>query len=142
VTLMASKASQDAAETIVVPRTDMPTVCDCLETRATLANLKPGEPVFRSVDQRQIISANRLTDRSVARIVKSRVRKHFKANGRSPAEAEDIATLFSGHSMRAGYDTSAAAKDMPSYRIRKHTRHKSPAVLEGTSPASSGRRVD
>ena len=131
VTLMASKASQDQAETIAVPRADMPTACERLEAWATLANLQPGKAVFRAVDQRQIISAERLTDRSVARIVKARVRKHFRANGRSAAEAEEIAALFSGHSMRAGYATSAAAKDMPSYRIRKHTRHKSPAVLEG-----------
>jgi hypothetical protein len=96
-----------------------------------LANLQPGEPVFRSVDQLQTVSRKCLTDRSVARIVKTRIRGHFKANGRTTAEAEEIAARFSGHSMRAGYATSAAAKDMPSYRIRKHTRHKSPAVLEG-----------
>jgi hypothetical protein len=42
-----------------------------------------------------------------------------------------MAVFFSGHSLRAGYATSAAAKDVPSYRIRKHTRHKSPAVVEG-----------
>jgi integrase len=131
ITLMASKASQDQAETIVIPRADMPTACERLETWALLAGLQAGVPVFRSVDQRQVISAERLTDRSVSRILKSRVRKHFKANGRTAAEAEKIASLFSGHSMRAGYATSAAAKDMPSYRIRKHTRHKSPAVLEG-----------
>ena len=131
ITLMASKASQDQAVTIAVPRADMPTACEALEAWAALAKIQPGEPVFRSVDQLQHICAERLTDRSVSRIVKSRVRKHFKANGRTPAEAKEIAALFSGHSMRAGYATSAAARDMPSYRIRKHTRHKSPAVLEG-----------
>jgi integrase len=131
ITLMASKASQDEGETIAIPRADMPTACERLEAWALLAGLQPGEPVFCSVDQLQVISAERLTDRSVSRIVKARVRKHFRANGRTRVEAEKIATLFSGHSMRAGYATSAAAKDMPSYRIRKHTRHKSPAVLEG-----------
>jgi integrase len=131
VKLMGSKASQDAAETIAIPRTDMPTACDALEAWAAFADLKPGEAVFRGIDQRQIIAAERLTDRSVSRILKGRVCKHFKNNGRGASEAEEIAALFSGHSMRAGYATSAAAKDMPSYRIRKHTRHKSPAVLEG-----------
>jgi integrase len=131
ITLMASKASQDQAEMIAIPRADMPTACERIEAWALLAGLQPGEPVFRSVDQLQVISIERLTDRSVSRIVKARVRKHFRANGRTAAEAEKIAAHFSGHSMRAGYATSAAAKDMPSYRIRKHTRHKSPAVLEG-----------
>jgi integrase len=131
ITLMASKASQDQAETVVIPRADMPTACEALETWSARAGLKPGEPVFRSVDQRQIIAAERLTDRSVSRIIKARVRGHLKANGRNAAEAEELAALFSGHSLRAGYATSAAAKDMPGYRIRKHTRHKSAAVLEG-----------
>ena len=66
-----------------------------------------------------------------SRIIKARVRKHMTRTGRGQAEAEKLAALFSGHSMRAGYATSAAANDMPSYRIRVHTRHKSAAVLEG-----------
>ena len=32
---------------------------------------------------------------------------------------------FSGHSLRAGYATSAAAADVPALRIQQHTRHKS-----------------
>jgi site-specific recombinase XerC len=74
VTLMASKASQDQAETIVVPAEHMPRACQALERWAAVAELKAGEPVFRAVDQRQIISNERLTDRRVARIVKSRAR--------------------------------------------------------------------
>jgi len=79
--------------------------------------------VFRSVDQLQAISAERLTDRSVSPIVKGRMRKHFN----------------SGHSMRAGYESCAAAKDIPSYRIREHTQHKSPAALEGYIRAAQQR---
>jgi integrase len=136
--LMSSKASQDQAETIVVPRADMPTARDRLEAWAVMACLKPGDAVFCAVDQRQIIgsagvgsASGRLTDRSISRIIKARVRKHMTRTGRGQAEAEKLAALFSGHSMRAGYATSAAANDMPSYRIREHTRHKSAAVLEG-----------
>lgn len=43
---------------------------------------------------------------------------------RSPAEAEAIAAEFSGHSLRAGYVTTAASVDTPVYRIQHHTRHK------------------
>jgi len=49
VTLMASKASQDQAETIVVPCQYMPKACQALERWAALAELKAGEPVFRAV---------------------------------------------------------------------------------------------
>jgi integrase len=131
VTLMASKASQDQAETIVVPAGNMPTACQALERWAALAELKAGEPVFRSIDRHQKIAAERLTDRSVARIVKSRVKELVKQRGRSEAEAEELVVLISGHSLRAGYATSAAARDMPAYRIQSHTRHKSAQMVTG-----------
>jgi integrase len=131
VTLMASKASQDQAESIVVPAEHMPKACQALERWAALANLNAGEPVFRAVDQCQFISTERLTDRSVARIVKARVKELVKQRGRSEAEAKELVELISGHSLRAGYATSAAARNMPAYRIQSHTRHKSAEVLAG-----------
>jgi hypothetical protein len=79
----------------------------------------------------QHISNERLTDRSVARIVKSRVKEMVKQRGRTEAEAEKLVELISGHSLRAGYATSAAARNMPAYRIQSHTRHKSAQVVAG-----------
>jgi integrase len=131
VTLMASKASQDQAETIVVPRQNMPKACQALEAWAAVAKLEAGEAVFRAINQWQHISNERLTDRSVARIVKSRVKELVKQRGRSEAEAKELVELISGHSLRAGYATSAAANNMPAYRIQSHTRHKSAEVVAG-----------
>jgi integrase len=131
VTLMASKASQDQAETIVVPAEHMPKACQALERWAAVADLKVGESVFRPIDVRQTIWPERLTDRSVARIVKSRVKKLVKQRGRSEAEADELVELISGHSLRAGYATSAAARNMPAYRIQSHTRHKSAQMVTG-----------
>jgi integrase len=37
--------------------------------------------------------------------------------------------LISGHSLRAGYAISAAARNMPAYRIQSHTRHKSAEMV-------------
>ena len=34
------------------------------------------------------------------------------------------------HRLRAGYATTAASKDVPSYRIRRHTRHKAAEMVE------------
>ena len=39
-------------------------------------------------------------------------------------QAREIVRAFSGHSLRAGYATTAASKDVASYRIRRHTRDK------------------
>ena len=45
------------------------------------------------------------------------------------AGADDLVELISGHSLRAGYATSAAARNMPAYRIQSHTRHKSAQMV-------------
>ena len=131
VTLAQSKSSQAEAVTIVVPAADMPTACAALEAWADAAGLKPGEAVFRPVDQRQIIGAARLIDRSVSRILKSRVRALLLLRGKTKAEADELVERFSGHSMRAGYATSASAMDIPVYRMQQQTRHKSLTVLTG-----------
>ena len=89
VTLMASKASQDKAEEIVVPRKNMPKACETLEAWAAFAKLGAGEPVFRPIDRHQNIAAERLTDRSVARVVKDRVKALVKQRGRSEEEAKE-----------------------------------------------------
>jgi hypothetical protein len=64
----------------------------------------------------------------VALIVKSRV-KELKQRGRS--EADELVELISGHSLRAGYATSATARNMTAYTIQSHTRHKSAQVVDG-----------
>jgi integrase len=129
VTLAQSKSSQAEAVTVVIPSADMPTACAALEAWADVGNLKPGQPVFRPVDQRQIIGDGRLTDRSVARLLKSRVHALLRLRGKTKAEADELVTRFSGHSMRAGYVTSGAAMDIPSYRLQQHARHKSSAMV-------------
>jgi hypothetical protein len=49
--------------------------------------------------------------------------------GKSETEADAIAEQMSGHSLRAGFATVAAAVDMPIYRIQQHTRHKSSEMM-------------
>jgi integrase len=129
VTLARSKSAQAEAVTIVVPCTDMPTACFWLEAWAKAAKLEPGQPVFRAVDQRQVIAAERLTDYSVSRIIKARLRALALLRGKSRAEADELVERFSGHSLRAGYATSAARANMPGYRIQAHTRHKSAEMV-------------
>jgi hypothetical protein len=56
------------------------------------------------------------------------------ANGRKGARNK-LCTKYiedlQGHSLRAGYATSAAVRNMPAYRIQSHTRHNSAAVVAG-----------
>jgi integrase len=129
VTLNTSKGSQTEAATVVVPCPDMPTACAAVKLWADVAKLQPGEPVFRPIDKGQRIAAGRLTDRSVSRIIKARVHALAIAGGKSKDEADALAEAMSGHSLRAGYATAAAANDVPSYRIQQHTRHRSAEMV-------------
>jgi site-specific recombinase XerD len=102
VTLLRTKGGKGEPETVIVPCQDMPAACEALERWARAVSLRPGEPVFRPVDKGQRIGSGRLTGRSVARIIKARVRARAVANGMSEPEAEAIAEVCSGHSLRAG----------------------------------------
>jgi integrase len=77
-----------------------------------------GSPLFRPINKAGMVSAARLTDGSIARIVKARC-------AAAGLEARD----FAGHSLRAGMVTSAAENGVPEWRIRLTSRHKSEDVL-------------
>ena len=71
-------------------------------------------PVFRPINKAGTVSRFRLTDRSVANIVK------FYA-GRIGLDAR----TFSGHSLRSGFLTSAAANGASIFKMMDVSRHKS-----------------
>ena len=74
-------------------------------------------PLFRSVNRHGHIGGS-LSDRAVAQIVKARA----QAAGLDPER-------FSGHSLRAGLATSAAAAGAEERHIAEQTRHRSLATL-------------
>jgi site-specific recombinase XerD len=76
-------------------------------------------PVFRSLRKGGKVGA-RLTDRSVAKIVKG----HAARVGLDPA-------LFAGHSLRAGFLTSAAAGGASIFKMMDVSRHRSVDTLRG-----------
>ena len=75
-------------------------------------------PVFRSVDRWGRLGRKAVTGRTVANVV-----KHYaQAAGLDPA-------LYAGHSLRAGFATTAARAGKPDRAIQKQTRHKSATML-------------
>lgn len=137
VVLMTSKASQETAQTIVVPKDHAPLICKAVNNWIELAKIERGSPVFRPIKGKldgKKVGASRLTTQTVARTIKRRIHVLIKSRskGRNKMTPEDIKTLtalFSGHSMRVGYVTSAAERDIPSHRIRQQTRHKTEAMV-------------
>ena len=101
--------------------------CPVAAVRAWLkaGGLKSG-PLFRPISKAGTISERRLTDRSVANIVK----EWALINGLDP-------DIYSGHSLRRGFATSAAISGASTKEIMKQTRHRSEKmanryIAEGT----------
>ncbi|MBB5061438.1 integrase [Granulicella aggregans] len=119
-TLRWSKTDQSAdGVEIGIPKGRKPATCPVTLLRAWIeyAKINTG-PIFRPVQQNGKILDRRLTDTSVALIVKRHV-------GHAGFAAED----FSGHSLRAGLATSAAEAGQNEREIMKQTRHKSEKMV-------------
>jgi integrase len=74
--------------------------------------------VFRNVNRHGQIASTRLSGEGVTLVL----REHLEAAGLDPAG-------FSGHSLRAGFATSAAQVGVSSFKIRQQTGHSSDAML-------------
>jgi integrase len=83
----------------------------------TLAGIAAG-PLFRSVNRHDQVRKQGLRPQAVATIIKQVITK----TGRDPKD-------YSGHSLRAGYVTTAAVQGLQPWQIKEQTGHKSDAVL-------------
>jgi site-specific recombinase XerD len=79
-----------------------------------------GGPIFRPIAKCEKLQDTRLTDRSVAKIVKA----HAARVGLDPAK-------FGAHSLRSGFLTSAAARGASIFKMADQSRHKSMDTLRG-----------
>jgi site-specific recombinase XerD len=71
-------------------------------------------PVFRRLTRSDTLTNDPITDKTVARLVKT----YAAAAGLDPA-------IYSGHSLRAGFLTQAAADRASLFKMKDHSRHKS-----------------
>jgi len=120
-TIRRAKTDQDGqGAELGIPFGRASLTCPVATLRAWLeaAGISDG-PIFRSVNKAGRV-ADRLSDRAVALIVKAAV----AAAGYDP-------TVYSGHSLRSGFCTSAARAGVPEAHIQNQSRHKSLPVLRG-----------
>ncbi|WP_131116632.1 site-specific integrase [Lichenihabitans psoromatis] len=114
-----SKTDQEGSGHVVaVPRGSKLGAVAALEAWLAAAAIIDG-PVFRSIAKGGHVSPLALSDRSVADIIKRWV-----------AVAKFDPTLFSGHSMRAGFATSALASGADPFKVMDVTRHKDVSTLK------------
>lgn len=88
-----------------------------LQTWLKAANISGG-PLFRSVNRHGQVKKGRLSDKSVALVVK----RSAEAAGLDPSR-------YSGHSLRAGLATSAAAAGVQERDIMRQTGHRSVTMV-------------
>lgn len=120
VNIRRSKTDQlGSGRKIGLPFGSNPLTCPVRSFRAWIreANIQDG-PLFRAVDRHGNVSAERLSDQTVARVVK----RALKASGRD-------AEKFAGHSLRAGLATQAAMGGASERSIQEQTGHKSLIML-------------
>jgi site-specific recombinase XerD len=114
ITIRGSKTDQDrAGQVVAVPHGSI--ACPVMALRAWLdaAGIADG-PLFRSINKSDKAGSGRLTAQSVALIIKAAARRA----GLDPGQ-------FSGHSLRAGWITSAAKRRASLVKIMNQSRHRS-----------------
>ena len=113
-----SKTDQEGAgHTVAVPRGTKLRPIAALDDWLAAAGITSG-PIFRPINKGGAVSPGRLTDQSVALVIKHRA-----------AAAKLDPTLFSGHSLRAGFVTSALEDGADTLRVMDQTRHRSVDTL-------------
>jgi integrase len=120
VTIRRGKTDQEGAgRTIAIPRGDVACPVKALRAWLEAAAIDAG-PIFRPIDRGGTVRRSRLTCRSVANFVKAYA-----------ARAGFDAGTYSGHSLRSGFLTSAAAKGASIFKMMDQSGHKSVDTLRG-----------
>ena len=115
VALRRSKTDQEAeGRQIAIPHGSHEETCPAraLQAWLTASSISEG-PIFRPINRHGRIAEGRLSAAAVALVVK----RHVKTSGLKQE-------LFAGHSLRAGFVTSAARAGEPERRIMRQTGHK------------------
>jgi site-specific recombinase XerD len=120
VTIRRSKTDQEAmGRTIAITRGDVACPVKALREWLNAAGIESGA-LFRPINKSGTVATTRLTCRSVANIVKEYA-------GRAGFDA----AIFSAHSLRSGFLTSAAAKGASIFKMMDQSGHKSIDTLRG-----------
>jgi site-specific recombinase XerD len=120
VTIRGSKTDQERqGETIAIARGDIACPVKALRAWLDAAGIEGG-PLFRPINKAGAVAASRLSCRSVANFVKAYAdRAGFDGK------------MFSGHSLRSGFLTSAAGNGASIFKMMDVSRHKSVDTLRG-----------
>lgn len=117
-------AMKEGVITIRVPRAENRIAFTAIETWIRLAEIKPGHPVLRRVRKNGKVGDGRLTLAAIAYIIKRRIYEHLRADGVPDDLARTESDLYSSHSLRHGFATTAAENGADLEAIGKITKHR------------------
>jgi integrase len=122
VSIRRSKTDQEGqGATLAIAYGDRPDFCAVRSLRTWLNHAEiTGGPIFRRIRAGDRLTGDRLTDRSVALIVK----RHAEPLGLDPE-------LFAGHSLRSGGITAAVREGHDERELARLSRHRNMDVLRG-----------
>ncbi len=120
--LVRRKTDQEGMGTLIgVPKGQSLATCPVSAVRDWLQRIqdpKAADPLFCSISKSGRVSLRKLDGRDIARVIQ-----------KSVALLSLDATVFSGHSLRAGFATGAAARGVPERNIMAQTGHKSVSMV-------------
>jgi site-specific recombinase XerD len=120
ITIRQSKTDQEGRGAVIaIPGGRVACPVKALKAWLQVSGITSG-PIFRPIAKGERLLDSRLTDRSVANIVKT----HAARAGLDPAQ-------FAGHSLRSGFLTSAAAQGASIFKMADQSRHRSMDTLRG-----------
>lgn len=128
IVLLRSKARSEPAG-VRIPRDENPLLVAALEQWIAIADVRAGEPLFRSIKKGGHIRG-RLADGGVCLALKARVATYLRGCGWPHEAAEAAASKYSGHSGRVGMYTAASEAGVPIEAVAALARHKSLNVAQ------------
>ncbi|MBX9863579.1 MAG: tyrosine-type recombinase/integrase [Hyphomicrobium sp.] len=141
VTLVRHKTQTGEPLVSVVPRDGSEVAVKAIEAWLALSDVQPGQPVLRRILKGGKITAERLHPQSVTGIIQRRIAEHFERKGVPAAVAQREAELYSGHSLRHGFCTTAAEAGASVQAIMSVTGHKCVPIVMGYTAAADRARI-
>lgn len=124
-TLRRSKTSQDAVETVSIPRDANPRALGAIERWIRSAKIDIGTPILRQITPHGAVSLERIAADCATRAIQRRIATYYVSTGMAEPDAIREGKKFSGHSGRVGVVVAAVENGARHEDIAKVTRHRS-----------------
>ena len=125
IVLLRSKTQDGEVARYSIRRDFAPVAVAALESWIAAAGITEGTPLFRGIDNAGVVSADRLSDKGVARTIKAAMLTLARSRGMTKAEAAKFAAAYSGHSLRVGFAVEAVNAGVGHETVADHMGHTS-----------------